>query len=66
MIAVESAITLIKISENETKLIYSGQNKGINFLGKLLMKFNSTKKNHQMVDDFMQIVKVEALKEKDK
>jgi len=30
------------------------------------MKFNSTKKNQQVVDDFMQRVKVEALKEKDK
>lgn len=65
MIEVETSITLIKISENETKLIYSGQNKGLNFLGKLFMKLSSTKKNQQVVDGFLERVKTEALKEAD-
>ena len=65
MIEVETSITLIKIAENETKLIYSGQNKGLNFLGKLFMKLSSTKKNQQVVDGFLERVKTEALKEAD-
>ena len=65
MIEVETSITLIKISENETKLIYSGQNKGLNFFGKLFMKLSSTKKNQQVVDGFLERVKTEALKEAD-
>lgn len=60
---IETSFTLIKLSENETKFIYSGQNKGINFLGRSLLKLGGTKSNQKTVDEFMERVRKEALKD---
>ncbi|MBL1229586.1 SRPBCC family protein [Enterococcus sp. BWB1-3] len=64
MFEIETSFTLIKISENETKFLYSGQNKGTNFIARCMVKMMGNKKNEQVVTDFMERVKTEALKDK--
>lgn len=54
--------TLHKIDENHTAFIYEGQNKGVNFVGRAMMKLGSEKSNDKVVHDFMARVKQEALK----
>ncbi|WP_349407712.1 SRPBCC family protein [Pseudalkalibacillus sp. SCS-8] len=61
---VEASFTLIKEGEDETRFIYKGQNRGLNFLGKTLLKLGGKKNNQKVVDDFMDRVEEEALKEK--
>lgn len=60
---IQAAFTLIKLNENETKFIYQGQNHGLNFLGKVLLKMGGEKNNNKVVTDFMELVEKEALKE---
>lgn len=60
---IEAAFTLHKVDEHNTKFIYQGQNKGINFLGKALLKIGGTKNNEKVVQDFMDLVEKEALKQ---
>ncbi|MCA1055660.1 SRPBCC family protein [Rossellomorea aquimaris] len=61
---VEASFTLVKLNEEETNLIYSGQNRGLNFLGRVLLKLGGEKNNKKVVTDFMDRVENEALKEK--
>jgi hypothetical protein len=63
---IQTAFTLIKLNENETKFIYQGQNQGLNFLGKVLLKLGGEKNNNKVVIDFMELVEKEALKESNK
>jgi len=63
MFDIEADYVLEMISENETRFIYSGSNKGVNFAGKAMLKLMPKKQNQKVVDDFMQRVKVEAMKE---
>lgn len=58
---VESSITLIKSSENKTIFIYSGKNKGLTILGKVLLTLSGSKRNQKIVDEFMNRVKEESL-----
>ncbi|UII54200.1 SRPBCC family protein [Cytobacillus spongiae] len=60
---IQASFTLIKISETETNFIYQGQNKGLNFLGKTLLKLGGQKNNQKVVTDFMDRVESEALTE---
>ncbi|WP_345239317.1 SRPBCC family protein [Pontibacillus salipaludis] len=60
---IEASFTLIKQSENETRFIYKGQNVGLNFLGKTLLKLGGQKNNQKVVVDFMGRVEKEALVE---
>ncbi|WQI97471.1 SRPBCC family protein, partial [Rossellomorea vietnamensis] len=60
---IEAAFTLHKIDENQTKFIYQGENKGLNFLGKVLLKLGGEKNNNKVVTDFMNLVESEAMKE---
>ncbi len=60
---IQAAFTLIKLNENETKFIYQGQNHGLKFLGKVLLKMGGEKNNNKVVTDFMELVEKEALKE---
>jgi hypothetical protein len=63
---IQATFTLIKIGESETKFIYQGENKGLNFLGKVLLKLGGDKNNNKVVMDFMELVEKEALKESNK
>lgn len=58
---IEASFTLIKQSESETRFIYKGQNEGLNFLGKTLLKLGGQKNNQKVVVDFMDRVEKEAL-----
>lgn len=53
---------LEKIDDLHTKFIYEGHNKGINFVGKAMLKLGSEKGNNKVVQDFMRKVEEEALK----
>lgn len=54
--------TILKIDETHTKFIYEGQNKGVNFVGRAMLKLGSEKSNLKVVEAFMQRVREEALK----
>ncbi|KKI90112.1 hypothetical protein WQ54_23690 [Bacillus sp. SA1-12] len=53
--------TLVKLEETQTKFIYEGQNKGVNFVGRAMLKLGSEKSNKIVVQEFMQKVEQEAL-----
>jgi hypothetical protein len=63
---IETSFTLVKMNEEETNFIYSGQNKGLNFLGKVLLKLGGEKNNNKVVSDFMDRVENESLIEESK
>lgn len=56
------AFTLLKIDDNHTQFIYEGQNKGVNFVGRAMLKLGSKKSNNDVVKEFMQRVQQEAKK----
>ncbi|MFJ7971683.1 SRPBCC family protein [Psychrobacillus sp. NPDC096389] len=56
------SFTLHKIDDNHTKFIYEGQNKGVNFVGRAMLKLGSEKSNNKVVQEFMEKVNREALK----
>ncbi|BCB02693.1 SRPBCC family protein [Bacillus sp. KH172YL63] len=60
---IKAEFTLHKIDEHQTRFIYKGENKGLNFLGKVLLKLGGEKNNHKVVTEFMDRVEQEALKE---
>ncbi|QOR68712.1 SRPBCC family protein [Cytobacillus suaedae] len=53
--------TLLKVDENNTKFIYEGQNKGVNFVGRAMLKLGSEKSNNKVVEEFLQRVYDESL-----
>jgi len=53
--------TFLKIDETTTKFIYEGQNKGVNFVGRAMLKLGSEKSNKLIVQEFLEKVKLEAL-----
>jgi hypothetical protein len=55
---------LEKIDEGNTRFIYEGRNKGVNFVGRAMLKLGSEKANNQVVHDFMELVRQEAMKVK--
>jgi hypothetical protein len=54
--------TLEKLDDETTKFIYEGQNKGVNFIGRAMLKLGSEKSNNQVVQEFMEKVKQVAMK----
>ncbi|VTR50587.1 Uncharacterised protein [Actinobacillus pleuropneumoniae] len=54
--------TLRRLDSTRTQFIYEGQNAGVNFVGRAMLKLGSQKSNHQSVQDFLQRVEQEALK----
>lgn len=56
------SFTLIKLSETQTKFIYEGTNKGVNFVGRAMLKLGSEKSNNKVVEVFMQKVNEEAMR----
>lgn len=59
---VSLSFTLLKIDDNHTKFIYEGQNEGVNFVGRAMLKLGSEKSNNIVVKEFMEKVEQEALK----
>ena len=53
--------TFLKIDETTTNFIYEGQNKGVNFVGRAMLKLGSEKSNKLIVQEFSEKVKLEAL-----
>lgn len=60
---IQAAYTLIKVDEQSTKFIYTGQNEGLNLMGKAFIKLGPKKSNNKVVDDFVELVRTEALKD---
>lgn len=54
--------TLLKVDEENTTFIYEGQNKGVNFVGRAMLKLSSQKSNDTVVKEFLQRVQEEAMK----
>lgn len=54
--------TLLKLDETNTTIIYEGHNKGVNFVGRAMLKLGSEKSNNKVVEEFLQRVYDEALK----
>ncbi|MFP3339369.1 hypothetical protein R0J91_15440, partial [Micrococcus sp. SIMBA_131] len=54
--------TLQKVGENQTKFIYEGQNKGVNFVGRAMLKLSRPKDQMNVVQEFMDRVESEAKK----
>ena len=63
---IQAGFTLIKIDYNSTRFIYTGQNEGVNFIGRILSKMGSKKQNEKVVNDFVELVRTEALKDANK
>lgn len=59
---VSLSFTLLKIDDNHTKFIYEGQNEGVNFVGRAMLKLGSEKSNNIVVKEFMERVEQEALR----
>lgn len=51
---------LLKESEEQTRLIYEGENKGANFVGKAMLKLAGKKQDNKVVLEFLDRVKREA------
>ena len=58
------SFTLLKEGENQTKFIYEGQNKGVNFVGRAMLKLGNEKNNKKVVDEFLHRVEQEAVRNK--
>ena len=54
--------TLIKVDESHTRLIYKGENKGVNFVGRAMLKLAGKKSNLDVVMEFLERVQAEAMK----
>ncbi|GGA86945.1 SRPBCC family protein [Ornithinibacillus halotolerans] len=59
---IQNTFTLEKLDEHTTRFIYGGKNEGINFLGRALLKLGNTRNNNKVVNDFLALVKEEAVK----
>jgi hypothetical protein len=59
---IDLSFTLEKMDDAKTRFIYSGKNKGTNFVGRALMKLGGKKNNNKVVHEFMYRVEDEALK----
>ncbi|MGG7619150.1 hypothetical protein [Bacillus coreaensis] len=54
--------TLIKVDDSHTRLIYEGENKGVNFVGRAMLKLAGKKSNYNVVIEFLERVQTEAMK----
>lgn len=57
------AFSMEKVSEYQTKFIYAGENRGINFVGRAMLKLGSGKNGDKVVHEFMDRVEQEALRD---
>ncbi|QFT87293.1 hypothetical protein FIU87_01325 [Bacillus sp. THAF10] len=56
------SFTLDKVDEQHTKLTYEGQNKGVNFVGRAMLKLGSEKSNNKVVQEYMDRMEAESVK----
>ncbi|SFT24183.1 SRPBCC family protein [Paenibacillus sp. BC26] len=54
--------TLARVDDARTAFIYEGENKGVNFVGRAMLKLGSQKANLKVVHEFMALVEQEARK----
>ncbi|MFB1083422.1 SRPBCC family protein [Jeotgalibacillus sp. JSM ZJ347] len=54
------SFNLIKENDQQTRLIYEGENKGANFVGKAMLKLAGGKQDNKVVLEFLERVKKEA------
>ncbi|WP_101843594.1 SRPBCC family protein [Halobacillus sp. Marseille-P3879] len=54
---------LTKLDESRTKFIYEGTNKGVNFIGRAMLKFANKKGSRDVVEQFMDRVEQEAVQQ---
>ncbi|MBP3966947.1 SRPBCC family protein [Paenibacillus lignilyticus] len=54
--------TLVRVDDARTTFIYEGENKGVNFVGRAMLKLGSQKANLKVVREFMALVEQEARK----
>ncbi|WP_236694094.1 hypothetical protein [Sporosarcina globispora] len=52
---------IMTASVSQTRFIYEGQNKGVNFVGRAMLKLGGEKNNLKVVEEFLQKVREEAL-----
>lgn len=62
MIHTEGAYTLQTIAENRTLFVYKGENTGVTFFGRVMLKMAGKLNDLSVVTDFMKLVKKEAEK----
>ena len=55
------SFTMEKVSNHQTKFIYSGSNLGINFVGRAMLKLGSKVNGDHVIHEFMDRVEQEAL-----
>ncbi|QBP42869.1 SRPBCC family protein [Paenisporosarcina antarctica] len=55
------SFTLERVSDIQTKFIYSGSNIGINFIGRTMLKLGSRINGDQVIYDFLDRVEKEAI-----
>jgi hypothetical protein len=56
------SFTLEKLNEGQTRFTYEGHNKGVNFVGRAMLKLGGQTSNKQVVQEFLKKVEEEALK----
>ncbi|KGR77392.1 SRPBCC family protein [Ureibacillus manganicus] len=54
------SFTLLQNSNTQTKFTYEGTNKGVNFVGRAMLKLGNEKSNYKVVEEFLHRVKNEA------
>ncbi|KZZ85350.1 SRPBCC family protein [Bacillus sp. SJS] len=59
---IKLSFTLEKVDENKTRFIYEGENKGINFVGRAMLKLGGEKNNRKVVEDFLDLVEKESVR----
>ncbi|TLS49671.1 SRPBCC family protein [Paenibacillus antri] len=57
---VEFMFRLSRISEDRTRFAYEGSNRGVNFVGRAMMKLGGESNNRKVVADFLEKVEREA------
>ncbi len=57
---VDFTFTLQRVEERRTRLIYEGSNRGVNFVGRAMMKLGGESNNRKVVTDFLQKAEREA------
>lgn len=53
---------LQKVSDQQTRFTYEGSNRGMNLVGRTMLKMGGSKSNMETVSEFMDLVESEAMK----